>query len=264
MRRRLFMRIAAAALAFTLAACGQSTAPPAAEEENVYVRVPPPWFICDAINAATVLVFDRTADDVRIAEYTKADGSIIQRNGYVVGVHEGAAGSVNTELFRDGGADGGIRQLNPGMLETPSSAYTAPFVSAQLDGRDIQCRWLPRTRVLAFTSRRSIVVHEDASGALTYSAYNFADAANARVVSLAENARTTAPSSLELRGGVASPTPEATLYTFETQGFRYVLTLNRDGTGALDVTRDGAPLQSEPLIGRQVGAPPAATPAPTP
>jgi hypothetical protein len=257
------MRIAAVVLAFTLAACGQSTAPPA-QEESVYVRVPPPWFICDSINAAAVLVFDRNADDVRVAEYTKADGSIMQRNGYMVGVQEGAAGSVNTELFRDGGADGGIRQLNPGVLETPSSAYTAPFVSVRLDGRDIQCRWMPRTRVLAFTSRRSIVIHEDASGALTYTAYNFADAANAGVVSLGENARTTAPSSLELRDGAATQTPEATANTFETQGFRYVLTLNRDGTGALDVTRDGAPLQSEPLIGYQVGAPPAATPAPAP
>ncbi len=252
------MRIAAAAFVLALAACGQPTAPPAApEEQQISVRVPAPWFICDSINSPAVLVFDRNTDDVRVAEYTKADGSIIQRNGYFVGVQEGAAGSVDIELFRDQGTDGIARFTNPGTLETPGSAYTARFVSVRLDGRDIQCRWLPRTRVLAFTSRRSIVVHEDASGALTYTAYNFADAANAHVASLGENARTTTPASLELRAGVASQTPQATLYTFETQGFRYVLTLNRDGTGVLDVTRDGAPLQSEPLIGYQLGAPPA-------
>lgn len=259
------MRIAAAAFVLALAACGQSTAPPAApEEEQISIRVPAPWFICDSINSPAVLVFDRRGVDVGIAEYTKVDGSLTQRNGYSVGVEEGAAGSVDIELYRDQGTDGAARYTNPGVLETPGSAYTTRFVSVRLDGRDIQCRWLPRTRVLGFTSRRSIVVHEDPSGALTYTAYNFADAANARVASLGENARTTAPASLELRAGVASQTPQATLYTFETQGFRYVLTLNRDGTGALDVTRDGAPLQSEPLIGYQLGAPPAATPAPTP
>lgn len=252
------MRIAAAVLSFALAACGQTTeAPPAQQEESVYIRVPPPWFICDSINQPAVLVFDRNGLDVRIAEYAKADGSILQRNGYSYGDEDAGAGSVNIELYRDGGADGWARYTNPGMLETPASAYTARFVSLRLDGRDIQCRWRPRTRVLAFTSRRSVVVHEDASGALTYSAYNFADAANQRATDGAENARTTA-ASLELSGGVSSETPQATLYTFETQGFRYMLTLNRDGTGALDVTRDGAPLQSEPLIGYQIGAPPPA------
>jgi hypothetical protein len=163
---------------------------------------------------------------------------------------------VNTELVRDQGSDGWVRQTNAGMLETPGSAYTPRFVSALLDGRDVQCRWLPRTRVNGFTSRRSFTVSEDASGALTYTAYNFTDA-SARAADGGENARTTA-SSLEITGGVAGEGPEgATTYTFETQGFRYVVALNRDGTGAIDVTRDGAPLTNEPLIGYQRGEPPA-------
>lgn len=254
------MRAPAIILAFALAACGQTEPPPPAQEESVFVRTPPPWFICDAINVPGVFVFDRNGQDVRIAEYTKADGSIVQRNGYSVGVEDGAAGSVNIELYRDGGSDGAARYTNPGVLETPGAAYTPRFVALQLDGRDIQCRWTPRTRVLAFTSRRSIVVHEDTAGALTYSAFNFTDAANQRARDGAENARST-PASLELLNGVAAQTPQAATYTFETQGFRYVLSLNRDGTGSLDVTRDGAPLQSEPLIGYQIGTPPAATPA---
>jgi hypothetical protein len=256
----MFMRIAAAALAFALAACGQATDTPPAQEESTVVRVPAPWFICDAINAPRVFVFDRNGQDVRIAEYTKVDGTIAQRNGYSYGEEDAGAGSVSIELYREGEADASARYTNPGVLETPASGYTARFTSLKLDNRDLECRWMPRSRVLGFTTRRSIVVHEDASGALTYSAYNFADAENARATDGAENARTTA-ASLELSGGVAAETPQATTYTFETQGFRYVLTLNRDGTGNLDVTRDGAPLQSEPLIGYQVGAPPAAAPA---
>jgi hypothetical protein len=251
------MRIAVTLLALAVVGCNQEPEAPATTEEAVFMRVPPPWFICDGLNEGAVFVFDRAAtNDVRVAEYQKSDGSIVQRQGYFVGDEDGAAGSVNTELVRDSGSDGWVRLTNAGMLETPGSAYTPRFVSALLDGRDIQCRWLPRTRVAGFNARRSFVVHEDASGALTYTAYNFADAGNARAVDGAENARTTA-SSLELTGGVAGQTETATTYTFETQGFRYVLSLNRDGTGSLDVTRDGAPLSNEALIGYQQGAPPA-------
>lgn len=253
------MRFAAACLAaLALAACNQEPAtPPAAEEEQVFVRVPPPWFICDALNSPAVIVFDRNpSGDVRVAEYQKSDGSIVQRIGYFVGDEDAAAGSVNTELVRDQGSDGWVRLTNAGMLETPASAYTPRFVSTTLDGRDVQCRWLPRTRVIGFSTRRSFVVHEDASGALTYTAYSFSDAGGARATDGAENARTTA-SSLEIAGGVAGQTPDATTYTFETQGFRYVVSLNRDGTGAIDVQRDGAPLTNEPLIGYQQGTPPA-------
>ena len=251
------MRFAVALLALALAACNQQPAAPA-EEEQVSVRVPPPWFICDSLNEASVFVFEHTSNnDVHVAEYGKSDGGLLARNGYFVGDEDGAAGNINIELVRDNGSDAWARQINPSMLETPASAYTLPFVSTLIEGREIQCRWMPRTRVAGFTSRRSFVVSEDATGAITYSAYNFADAGSARAMSGAGNARTT-NASLELRNGAAGQTPEATTYTFETQGFRYVLSLNRDGTGLLDVTRDGAPLTSEPLIGYQQGAAPAA------
>ncbi|MEZ5957450.1 MAG: hypothetical protein R3C27_09605 [Hyphomonadaceae bacterium] len=260
------MRFAAASLAvLALAACNQQPeTPPAAEEEQVFMRVPPPWFICDSVNSGAVIVFDRNpSGDVRVAEYQKSDGSIVQRIGYFVGDEEPGAGSLHTELVRDQGSDGWVHMTNSGMLETPASAYTPRFVSVELDGRDVRCRWLPRTRVIGFTSRRSFVVHEDANGALTYSAFNFGDAGSSRTRNGAENAQTSA-SSLEIVGGVTGQTQEATTYTFETQGFRYVLSLNRDGTGALDVTRDGAPLSNEPLIGYQQGTPPPAPTAATP
>jgi hypothetical protein len=147
------MRRIAFAFLLAMSACGQQQAPPPAAE--IVVRQPPPWFICDAINAPALFVFERTNADVRVAEYDKPDGAIVQRQGYFVGDEEGAAGSVNTELVRDDGVDGWIRQLNPGMLENPGSAYTLPFASVRLDGRNINCRWMPRTRVLGFTGRRS-------------------------------------------------------------------------------------------------------------
>ncbi len=251
MRRTVF------ALAVALAACGQQQEAPPPQPESTVMRIPPPWFICDALNAPAIFVFDRSNVDVRVAEYDKPNGAIVQRQGYMVGDEDGAAGSVNTELVRDEGVDGGIRQLNPGMLETPGSAYTLPFTSVRLDDRNINCRWMPRTRVLGFTGRRSFVVYEDASGDLIYTSYNFADAANARPIELSENGRTTTPFSVEVRNGTEEQTPQAATYTFETQGFRYVVTLNRDGTGTLDVSRDGVALQSEPLTGYQQGTAPA-------
>jgi len=247
------MRRIAIAFALTLAACGQQQqAPEAPAEEQIVVRVPPPWFICDSINTAAVLVFDRSNNDVRVAEYDKPNGAIVQRMGYFIGEVDGAAGSIMTELVRDEGSDGSIRQLNPGMLETPGAAYTLPFTSARLDGRDIECRWMPRTRVIGFTGRRSFVVSEDASGDLIYNAYNFGDFANARRIDVSENGRTT-NFSVEVRDGAEQQTPTALTYTFETQGFRYVITLNRDGTGTLDAFQNGTLLQSEDLIGYQQG-----------
>ena len=75
---------------------------------------------------------------------------------------------------------------------------------------------------------------------------------------MSENGRSTTPFSVEVRNGQEAQTPQALAYTFETQGFRYVVNLNRDGTGSLDVSRDGVALQSEPLIGYQQGTAPAA------
>ncbi|HYD87852.1 MAG TPA: hypothetical protein VEA80_10280 [Vitreimonas sp.] len=243
--------VLASAIAF-LAACGQpqQEAPPPVEE--IVVRVPPPWFICDGINEPAVFVFNRNGENVQVAEYEKPSGAIVQRNGYYT-AEEGAAGSIYYDLWRDAGPGGDIRQLNPGALETPGSAYTPVFTSVELDRREINCRWMPRTRVLGFTGRRSFVVHEDASGDLVYTAYNFADADRARPIELSENGRTTTPFSVEVRDGAETQTPQGVTYTFETQDFRYVVQLNRDGTGALDVSRDGVAMQSEPLIGYQQG-----------
>lgn len=250
------MRHLALAAALALTACGQQQEAAAPQEEQIVVRVPAPWFICDAINQPTLVVFNRNNTDVTTAEYGKVDGEIVQRIGYFVGDEEGAAGSVMTELVRDEGADGAIRQINPGMLENPGSAYTLPFASVQLDGRDISCRWMPRTRALGFSARRSFVVHEDVDGDLIYTQYNFADAAGAQPIELSENGRTTT-FSVEIRDGAEQQTPTAQTYAFETQGFRYLVTLNRDGTGALDVSRDGVAMQTEPLIGCQHGTAPA-------
>ncbi len=238
------MRYVLAALVF-VAACGRPEEPPPLPETTQAVQTP--WFICDGIDAPTLLLFHRDDETVRVAEYDKPNGALLDRYEYTLSEPEGAAGSVIYALQRDGADAGYARHVNPGMLEAPASAYTTPFTSVQLDEHTLSCRWLPRTRVLGFTGRRSFVVHEDADGDLIYTTYDFASAAQAQRIELSENGRTTTFSA-EVRGGDEMMSPNGVSYRFAADdGIAYVLTLNRDGTGQLDVMRNGESVQSEPL-----------------
>lgn len=244
------MRLLTIVLSLVLSACGQPEQPPAAPEVPPAANV---WFICDAIDAPAVLVFEREGGVVRTREYDKPNGAIVERTEYAAAAVEGAAGSLYTTLQRSGAEAGVVRQVNPGMLETPGAAYTAPFLSVRLGDRALSCRWLPRTRVLGFTGRRSFVVHEDADGDLIYTSYDFSDAARAQPVELSENGRTTTFSN-EVRGGSESVTPQRAEFRFDAgDGHVYVVTL-RHGEGSLQVLRDGAQIQEEPLIAYQQGA----------
>lgn len=246
------MRLALLALAFMPAACGQSEPPPPLPETPQ--RAAQPWFICDAIDAPVVLVFEREGQVARVAQYSKPDGALVQRTDYRIGVEDGAAGSVYTTLLQNGAEAGHLRRTNPSMLEEPSSAYTLRFTSVRIGEREITCRWLPRTRVFGVTGRRSVVVQEDASGDLIYTSYDFAAAANAPPVDLSENAQTTT-FSLEARGGAESTSALGTQYQFQADSETTItVTVGRDGAGAVDVRRHGPePLQAEQFIAFQTG-----------
>lgn len=243
------------ALALALAACGQSTesaTPPA--EPAQQAAVTPPWFICDAVSAPVLLVFERDGSTAHVAQYDKPDGAIVQRTDYTLGESEGAAGSVYTALMQNGAEAGHVREINSGMLETPASAYTPAYTSVRFGDRDIACRWMPRTRLFGFTGRRSFVVHEDRDGDLIYTTYDFVGAANAQSIELSENGRTTS-FSVEVRGGEENVGPNGAIYRFAGQdGYAYTVSINRDGTGQLDVSRNDTPVQSEPLIAFQQGS----------
>lgn len=246
------MRRAALAFAFMLAACGQSEPPPPplpAAPENA-----PPWFICDAIDAPALLVFERDGAKARVAQYDKPNGALIERTEYQLGAEQGAAGSVYTALLQNGAEAGHIRQISPDMLETPGAAYTTPFTSVQLGEREITCRWMPRTRLIGFTGRRAIVVSEDADGDLLYHAYDFAEAAQAHPIEIEENGRTTT-FSLELRDGVENMNADGSRFQFEADAETSIIVVSgRDGRGRVEVRRHGpSPAQSEDLIAYVVG-----------
>jgi hypothetical protein len=242
------MRAAILAFAVTLAACGQSEPPPPPEPQQTVTAPPAPWFICDAIDAPVLLVFEREGAVAHVAQYDKPNGALIQRTDYAIGVEDAGMGSIYTTLMQNGAEAGTIRQINPGMLETPASAYTTPFSSVRLGEREITCRWLPRTRLMGFTGRRTIVVHEDQDGDLIYTSYDFATAAQAQQIELSENARTTS-FSLEVRDGEEVVTPAGARYDFradvETDIF---VSAPRDRSGTVEVRRHGPnPVQTENL-----------------
>lgn len=248
------MRYVLVAAATLLSACGQSE-PPAPLPTPPAQVAQSAWFICDAINAPVILVFERDGSTARVAQYGKPNGEIVQRTEYQLGEQDAGAGSVYTALMQNGVEAGAIRQINSGMLETPGAAYTPVYSSVRIGDRDLSCRWMPRTRLMGFTGRRTIVVSEDGDGDLLYHSYDFATAAEAQPIELSENGRTTT-FSLEVRDGSETLAPDGTRYDFRADVETDIsVTLDQTGTGRLEVRRHGPnPLQSEDLIAYVAGS----------
>jgi hypothetical protein len=236
--------------ALALSACGQSTTPPVTEPAEVVAATPAPWLICDAINAPVVLVFGaQTNGTTEVVQYDKPNGALVQRTTYTIGEGDGAAGSIYTGLVQNGADAGHVREINSGMLETPGSAYTPAYTSVRVGERDIACRWLPRTRLMGFTGRRTIVVSEDQDGDLLYHSYDFASAAQAQPIDVSENGRTTT-FSLEARDGAETTNANGATYAFRADvETDIVVSVGRDGGGSVEVRRHGPdPVQTEDLV----------------
>jgi hypothetical protein len=255
MRRLLFLAVAA------LAACGNPTSSPttatlaaAATTASTAATSQPIWFFCDGIDAPVAYLFANTSSEnqIRFIEYDKRTGATVRSLDLQLGEGDGAAGSIYTPLRQNGRDFGHVRQVQPGNFETPAAAYTTPYTSVQIGDRNVACRWLPRTRVAAFTGRRSFVIHEDADGDLIYTTFDFANAAT-QPIDQSDNGRSTR-FSVEVRGGQESVRPDGSDFTFPGRdGFGYHVALKNDGTGQLQVLRNGAQVQSEPLTAYIVG-----------
>jgi len=250
--------------ALVLAACGQppqrastdtttqsaisSATPTAAAAAN------PIWFFCDGIDAPVVYLFGDTPDDghTRFIEYDKLSGATVRSLDLDVGEGDGAAGSVFFPLTQNGQDFGHVRQVQAGNFENPAAAYTTPYTSVQIGDKDVRCRWLPRTRVAAFTGRRSFVIHEDADGDLIYTTFDFPHAAT-DPIDQSENGQSTR-FSVEVRGGQENVQPGGSDFTFAgQQGYSYAIHLDPNGTGTLQVLRNGTQVQSEPITAYMVG-----------
>lgn len=241
---------------FALAACGerQETPPPASAPANAAAR-PVIRFVCDSINEPIILVATEPAADGTfvLREYARAGGAALARERLVkFGQEESGAGSIfRTILLASDGAEiGGARWINPGMIAEPSAAYTAPLTSIRLDDKQIECRWLERTRVIGFTARRSFVISEDADGDLIYRSYDFADPAARQRIDL-DGAQRTTPFNIEIRGGAELQEADALTFDFRKDGFVYEMRARDGELPILTLKRGNRVVQSDEILSYQ-------------
>ena len=100
---------------------------------------------------------------------------------------------------------------------------------------------MARTRFMGFSARRSFLITQTPDGGLEYQTFDARDAATARAVAPDGAPRSTTPS-LDIKGG------EETLdgFVFRNKGYAYAVDIT--APAAVRITRDGAPVATEPLI----------------
>ena len=258
------MRFGALIFAVLLAACGRNAATGASTTiaaatttSTASFNAAAPsnaWFICDGIDAPTILVFKQTSPTATTAtmiQYDKtARGAAAAPVTYTLGEGDGAAGSLFTPLLLNGQDAGHIRQINEGMLETPGSAYTTVYSSVTLGDKEVECRWMPRTRLIGFSDRRSFVINEDKDGDLIYTTYDFSRPASAPI-DISENGHTNTFSA-EVRGGSEHASPGGIEFRFEKNGYRYVVT-GQTGQAQVQVFHGDQLMQTEPMLAVEYG-----------
>ncbi len=172
-----------------------------------------PWFICDALNAPTVLVAGRpnAENEINIAIRSK-EGKPTTVGGYILGAPVQADGKVSRTISKAGTEVGYVQSLGPEALPDPAAVTTPPITEVKLGEAVLSCRWLAHTRLLAVTSGHTAVVTLEPDGPV-YRTYEFKDAAAAKPVNPDAIQRTTA-ASLEVRKG----TPFGDDFGFKTGG----------------------------------------------
>src|SRR5262249_21492129 len=211
------------------------------------------WFICDGTDAPTVLAFfgGPPGQTARMIEYTKPTGATAgPQVEYQVGEGDGAMGSIYTPLLLNGAEAGRIRAANPGMLEPRGSACTEVITEVTLGERSISCRWLPRTRLMGFSGKRTFVISEDADGDLIYDTYDFSRPPSPPI-DVSENGRTNTFSA-EVRGGTEHSAPPGVVFSFAKNGYRYVVNADT-GRAQVQVFRGDRLLQTEDMAAVEFG-----------
>ncbi|MBB6096774.1 hypothetical protein HNR42_000186 [Deinobacterium chartae] len=216
----------------------------------------PVWFICDAVNAPTVAVVGQPdgARRTRITVYSKSRPGTHGYNTYTVGPADPGAGQVYYSLrlrAEDASSGDYLHAFNPGMFDPPGAALTPTFTSVRLGGDTLACRWVANTRLMGFTTRRSVLVTETAPGVLTYETFDFGDAATAKQLQ-PDGVQQTSTPSLRIEGGTRRITPALEIFTFSNAGYTYQVQVARQGQPAqasLTVSYGGRALQTERLTG---------------
>lgn len=235
-----------------LGACGRDERPPAPPADTpaaVAARPAAPWFVCDALNAPTVLVVSRPDAQglATILSLDKADMHPPVARLYAVGPAQTDAGGRLRALSRDGAAAGHVRLLDPASLARPGDVTTEPVVEVKLeDGPALSCRWLLRTRLFGVAAGRTVLVSDEEDGPLLRT-FDFKAPTGGRVMPDGRQ-RSSLPT---IRMGAGKKTGEA--YVFANEGYGYTV-----DPGGVSVTQDGRATSAEPFIAVQQAAAPGA------
>ncbi|USI74391.1 hypothetical protein [Sphingomonas morindae] len=222
------------------------------------IAAPPPrpgWFLCDGVDAPFVALAGAVTQGRSIITMIDRRSGARTTATYAVGPADPGAGQIYRALSRAGRPVGAVHGVNPGMV--PGAGDTPPITGLALEGRTLECRWLPGLRLLGLSARRSIAITAE-KGDLVYQSFN--GPASGPVLRPDGIARTTRPS-LRVAGGT-SPGPGR--FRFENQGYVYEVTAQPGAPAAIRVLRGGRLLAMEPLLGVSVASAGPSSAAPTP
>lgn len=222
------------------------------EHSRTYWRsersIQPAWFLCEPLDGTDMTVVT-LPDDQRRLSLTQPLGNA-SAAVYRVGRADPGAGQIYWSLSTlDGQEVGALHAFNPGVLDDPKEAMTAPFVSIRASAAQWNCRWLERTRVTGFSARRAVAVTQDASGRLEYRTYDDKDAGKAQRIQ--DGAEQTNTPSLDIQGGRES----GGVFSFASGDYVYEVSASPVGA-RITVHKAGKVIQTEPLIAWTIAPPP--------
>lgn len=211
------------------------------------------WFICDGIDRPAIHVVGAPEAGSRLTvwSYAKA-GFRTTRTRYVFGRDDPGMSQLNTPLYASADSTalaGSFTSFVPAVLPDPASATTGTFTSLRLDAQATRCRWLPNTRIMLFTPKRSVVVTRE-GGRYVYRSFDYGSRLRVEATGWS-----TTPS-LILKGGRSlRPAAGASAYTFANGTTVYRVSASNDprAPGAtLTVRRRGRTLLTETAAGYTV------------
>jgi hypothetical protein len=198
------------------------------------------WFVCDAVEGLLV-AFVGVPDAQRQSLVTLLDRRTgrMDTQAYTVGRADPGAGNIFWSLSRSGREVGSIHGINPRMVD--GSQRLAPMRQVTIAGTTLDCRWVADMAFLGADARRSVMVTKGVDG-LVYDSFDFAKR-GARVEKA--GAQSSNVPTLRIVGGRAT----ADGYRFANGGYSYVIARNGAGPATLTVSKGGAVVQTERLVG---------------
>ena len=205
------------------------------------------WFVCSPLEGTdqTVVGLPMAGRKLWIVQPLSGEPSEV----YSLGAPDPGAGQVYWPLSDARGKEAGnLHAFNPGAIGDPRAATTPTFTSIRVNRAQWNCRWLERTRLLAFSAKRVIEITSGAGG-LEYRSFDYRDASRARKVETGSAQASTTPS-LDLKGGRMA----AGAMRFDSNGYVFQVSASaRDAR--IVVSKGGKTVLNEPLIGWTIGAP---------